>query len=59
MNAVLQQSKSHCSTGKLTFWKKRAAEKAVRRAAERGERPPLRFYECPECGHFHLSRSHA
>jgi len=55
MGALLAASRAHCPSGKLTFWKRSAAEKAVRRAQERGEVGRLKVYSCPDCGHFHLT----
>lgn len=52
---VVDHSRAHCLSGKLTYWKRTAAEKAVARAAERGELASLRIYSCRDCGHFHLT----
>jgi hypothetical protein len=45
-----------CPTGKRVYWHERLANRAVQKARERGELPPMRHYLCPECGRWHLSR---
>jgi ssDNA-binding Zn-finger/Zn-ribbon topoisomerase 1 len=45
-----------CPTGKRIYWKERLANRAITEAAKRGELPPMRHYQCPECGYWHLSR---
>lgn len=38
------------------YGSQRVAQRAVDVAANRGELPPMRFYLCPECKHWHLAR---
>lgn len=49
-------SRGKCVTGKLVFYKERLANRAVSRAATRGELGPMRHYRCMECGYWHLSK---
>jgi DNA-directed RNA polymerase subunit RPC12/RpoP len=44
------------ATGKVIFGNQRVANRAVSRAATRGELPPMRHYQCPTCGYWHLAR---
>ncbi len=44
-----------CSTGKRIYWHERLANRAITRAAERGELGPMRHYLCSECDRWHLS----
>jgi predicted RNA-binding Zn-ribbon protein involved in translation (DUF1610 family) len=53
---VSDESFYRCPSGKRTYYKERAATRAITVAAKRGELDPLRHYLCPECGKWHLSR---
>lgn len=44
-----------CSSGKRVYGDERLANRAISKAFERGEMPPLRAYKCPECGYWHLA----
>lgn len=44
-----------CPSGKRTYWSERLAQRAVAKAADRGELGPMRYYECPECDEWHLA----
>jgi hypothetical protein len=47
-----------CPTGKRIYWEERLANRAVSKAATRGELPPMRHYLCPYCCRWHLSSQH-
>lgn len=53
----------NCSTGKIEYLSPGSADKALRKIRKRARRSrgtrygrtPIRFYRCPECGHWHLT----
>lgn len=44
-----------CPTGKRVYYAERLANRAITKAAERGEIGPLRHYKCPDCDWWHLA----
>jgi hypothetical protein len=50
-----RDSRSRCTSGKLTFRDEASANRAVQRALVRGEIRPLKHYHCPLCNLWHLA----
>ena len=46
------------TTGKRIYWHERLANRAITKAAERGELASMRHYLCPDCTRWHLARKH-